>query len=427
MRALALLVLLLAQEPDVDALLNQLEDESVEVREKAAAALIEVGPKAEAKLRARIASADGALRTVCTRILETIAVPKELRKVVPPLRRVTMDARPRKLKEVLDDLQGQSGLSLATEGLADGDVTVEMKDATPLEALSILCKAAGLTFYLDGGGRHVRGIVPMGADDKPAIRISRGQYPDVPRQFTRHYVVEPTNLSLTRSTNFQSAQQSNAYLNMRILWNPGMEPEASRLEVASIEDDKGRSLLPKTRGQVEGGRVSEWNRSHGGWGRGGADQNVALLYPEPDAKAIGSIKGTAVMKYVIAETTVLFESPEKLVGEKKESGDLTLEIQEWTLDGDRLTVKLQLTGYKDSADDRGLRTRLDSRHFRMKTEDGSVPQSQGWSGGGGGGTYSMSLNYVGVKSKVLSVEVVVDTKLAEDRFDFELKEIPLPK
>ena len=42
---------------------------------------------------------------------------------MPPLRRVTINAKPRKLKEVLDDLQGQSGLALTVGGIGDGDVT----------------------------------------------------------------------------------------------------------------------------------------------------------------------------------------------------------------------------------------------------------------------------------------------------------------
>src|SRR5688572_12415786 len=100
MRALALLVLLAIQDPDIDALLKQLEDESIEVREKAATALVDLGDKAEEKVKKRMASAEGELQLFCKRILERMSVPKKLAGVLPPLRKVTIESKDRNLKEV---------------------------------------------------------------------------------------------------------------------------------------------------------------------------------------------------------------------------------------------------------------------------------------------------------------------------------------
>jgi hypothetical protein len=88
-----------------------------------------------------------------------------------------------------------------------------------------------------------------------------------------------------------------------------------------------------------------------------------------------------------------------------------------------------LTGKKkrETPEENMYGSRLDGRHFRFKTEDGSTPQSRGYSGGGGMDSYTLTLNFAGVKSKILSVEVVMETQLAEDKFDWELKDIPLPK
>ena len=46
-RLAPLVFLLFCQDPDIDALIKQLEDDSIEVREKAVAALIDLDDKAE--------------------------------------------------------------------------------------------------------------------------------------------------------------------------------------------------------------------------------------------------------------------------------------------------------------------------------------------------------------------------------------------
>src|SRR5688572_3498109 len=113
------------QDPDVDAWIRQLEDESIEVREKAMASLVEAGDKAVEKLKARAAKAEGGVRALCDRLLEQIAVPKELRQAIPPLRKVTIEATDRPLKEVFADFQSQAGITLSLESVMDAPVTVQ--------------------------------------------------------------------------------------------------------------------------------------------------------------------------------------------------------------------------------------------------------------------------------------------------------------
>jgi hypothetical protein len=294
MLAIALLGLLAIQEPDVDALLKQLSDESIEVREQAAAALVELGPKAEAKVRAKAATADGAVRTVCERILEVIAIPKELRKVVPPMKKITIDAKARKIKEVFDNFQNQSGLTLVTEGIGDGDVTVQFKDAAPLEALGLICKAAGMTYYLDGAGRYSRGMVaaagPAGpsqstsprSDDRGTFPTSRGTSPTLRRASPQP---DPFDQSRAYPTGISSCGSSGCRG-----WSPstGLGRCRSRRQ--------GTLLLPPKNPEFEGGRrpstslESRWRQTQ-------SDMRPAT-YPESDAH-IASIKGTASLKYIV--------------------------------------------------------------------------------------------------------------------------------
>src|SRR5688572_11672115 len=374
MIALVLLGFMALQEPDLDALLKQLEDESIEVREKAMAALLEAGDKALPKLKARAASADATLRSVCERLIERISVPKELRKAIPPLRKVTLSATDRSLKEVFDDFQSQTGLTLSLESVGEGTVTVQVKDAAPLEALAAVCKAAQCGYHIDMGSKNQWGVAPGGGGrssgaDQPRIRILPGSYSDAPRVFVRHYAVEASNLSLTKSTNFQ-AQNSQGHLQLRLNWLPGMEPDQAYLEIQSLTDDQGRSLIVDAMRDVQRRSIDRGFGGMRGWSMGYLDHGVQVKYPEPDAKTIGSVKGTAVLKYVVGEKIVSFENPAKAVGEKREHGARTLELLDWQQDGENLTVKLKFTSTEPRTD-ASLRQRADGRHFRFKTEDGS--------------------------------------------------------
>ncbi|HEU4339711.1 MAG TPA: hypothetical protein VFS19_06555, partial [Planctomycetota bacterium] len=85
--------LLLAQDPDVDALLKLLEDDSIEVRDKAASKLIELGDAAEPKINARLASADGEFKARLNGVLRDIGKARKLNSIFPKTRRVSLDVK----------------------------------------------------------------------------------------------------------------------------------------------------------------------------------------------------------------------------------------------------------------------------------------------------------------------------------------------
>lgn len=440
MRICALLVLLVLQEPDVDSLLKQLTDDSIEVREKAAAALVELGDKAEEKVKARMASAEGELQKRCQWILERIAIPKRLRGVLPPLKKVTIEAKEQNLKEVLEEVQRQTGISMILDGIAETPVTVQIKDATPLEALIAVCKSAGLGYFVDShhgfGARAVAGA-PGAGPARPArgmepgeskVRFQPGGYVDVARLFVRHYAIEPYNVSLNRSTNFK-AEQSSAQLSLRVAWMPDVKPDGARLDIKAVTDDQGRSLYVAGPGATAGGNAHQFGRM--GLGNPGqSNHGIQLTYPQADARKIASVRGSVHMSYVMEEKTVVFEAPEKCIGQKKEFDGVTVDLQDFKVDGDSAFVKIMISGVRKGlgpAEAQASRTSFDHQRVRLRCEDGSPASYGGMSGQGDGVTYSMELRYRRVQSKIASVEVVMDTTYHTDSFDFELKDIPLPK
>jgi len=431
MKWLALLGLFLGQDPDVDGLLKQLTDESIEVREKAAAALIELGDKAEEKVKARMASAEGELQKRCQWILERIAIPRRLRGVLPPLRKVTIEAKEKNLKEVLEDLQRQSGMAMNLEGVGEQPVTVSAKEVGPMQALDAVCKAAGLGYFIDsyqpfiGRAMGPAGVArpPGGAMDsaEPRVRFQPGAYVDVPRQFVRHYLVEPTNITLMKSDNFRQST-SNAQLNLRVLWPPEVNPRVGTLGVILATDDKGRVLYEAAKAANKYG----WG---GGTSRTSLGNTVQLSYPESDARKIASIKGVVLLKYVMEEKVITFEAPEGAAATTKEYEGMTVELQECKSAGGIATVKITLTGRPKSADLAEIAASggLHNYPIRIKTEDGNLGQTGGSSRRGGAGSTTCELTFHQVQSKITAIEVVVDTLYHEDKFDFELKDIPLPK
>ncbi|HZL73442.1 MAG TPA: hypothetical protein VFC86_13350, partial [Planctomycetota bacterium] len=419
MKWLPLLGLLLIQDPDVDALLKQLEDESIEVREKAATKLIELGDKAEEKVKARLASADGELKHLCKRILEQLAVPKKLRGLLPPLRKVTIDAKDRSLKEVLEDLRTQGALTLETGEVGDAAVSVSIKEATPLEALDAVCKAAGYGYFIDGRTQYTKGkflaaggaapaIVESGVESK--IRLQPGSYLAVPRQFIRHYLVEPTNISLSKSDNFRQSYNA-ANLNLRVAWAPGANPQTGEIAVESATDDKGRVLFeaPKNAPKYSGG---------GTYISGGLNASVQLAYPEADARKIASIKGKATIKYLLEEKILSFEPVEAAEPQKKEHDGIKVEMTGYKIDGNSVTVSFTFTGR--SAEPGAPPGSLHSMPIRLKTEDGSAGYSGGRSSrrGGDGEVTTCEMTFRNVTSKVKAVEIVAETIYHSDSFDF---------
>lgn len=431
MRAIALLVLLAIQDPDVDALLKQLEDDSIEVREKAATGLVDLGDKAEEKVKARMATAEGELKLFCKRILERMSVPKKLAGILPPLRKVTIDAKDRSLKEVLEDLKGQTGMAMDSERLSDASVTLSFKDLLPMEALDAVCKAAGLGYSIDSSGKYQRGIVPAGAPLRSTgdpglsrIRFQPGAYAEVPKQFIRHYLIEPTGISLTKNSNFRGSN-SNGSVTLRVLWPPEVKPQSGSISIVSVTDDKGRSLYEAPRMVMH-----RHSGMMGGHFYNGLQSGVQIAYPEADAKAIAQIKGTVTLKYVIEEKTLAFETPEGPGPHKKEHEGMTAEITEYKPGDNVVQLKVMVSGGKlgkhDPSNPMGIEG-MSVMPIRLKLENGTFAASGGWGTSSDGASTTYNVSFHSLQSKVASVEVIVDTVYHTDTLDFDLKNIPLPK
>src|SRR5262245_57477451 len=138
-----LLALLLAQDPTIDRLISDLGADQVEVRDKVAQTLVDLGEAAEQALRLRLPSLSLDAKAHANEVLQRIAAERERRKYLPLLRRVSIDARDR----ALGDAAAELGLPI--EGPRDRKVTLALAEAPPLQAIDALAAAAGLRWAPD--------------------------------------------------------------------------------------------------------------------------------------------------------------------------------------------------------------------------------------------------------------------------------------
>ena len=417
MSALAVLALLLLQEPDVETLLRQLSDDSIEVRDKAAAALVQ--GEAEEPVRKLAGSATGELKARCETILRSIGAKKKLSTVLPPVRRVTLDAKEARLIDVLQDLQRQSGMAMRLDGMPDAAVSVTAKEAAPLEALEALCKAANLRYFIDrpprasGPGSDSMPGAFLAERGAPSIRFQSG-YAAAPRFFARQYALEAT--SLVRKGTLGT-------LTLWMSWTPETRPESAWIEFGSITDEKGRSLaapdIARERGPAWGGVTQRTQTRH----------LVNLTLPEIEPGTLASVKGTARLRYVKEERSVRFEKAPGRVGTCEDYDGLRIELSKLQAEDDTLRLNFSVTGNRNSATDASAymcRT-INPQQFRVVLEDGSSPVLRECRSGWKESETSYALVFGRVKSKVASIEIVLDTFYHDDSFDFELKNIPIPK
>src|SRR5688572_30293764 len=98
-----------AGDPEVEALIEQLKEGSIEERDQAVRALIEFGDKAVPKLRAMMTGAHDVERRLLSDLLDQISIPKAARGLLPPVARVTIVAENQSAKEAFIEFQRQTG------------------------------------------------------------------------------------------------------------------------------------------------------------------------------------------------------------------------------------------------------------------------------------------------------------------------------
>lgn len=417
MVALLLVGLLALQEPDVEALLKRLSDESMEVRDKAAAALVELGDKAEEKVKSRLATAEGELKSRLEGVLRDIGKARKLRSVFQPVHRISLDVKAVPVREVLERLTKEAGLPIDATLAGDSTVTVSVKDALPLEALDAVCRVADLEFLPDPSRNE-----GLGRRSRPETIVLNRGYTAVPRSFAGPFVVSANTISLSKVQGLGKEGQlsSSMQISLSIFWPPGCRPsKLAECDITSAQDDEGTDL------RLDVGLHGKRDSLIGDLQR---PLTVLLKGPAADAKHI-TLKGRGALLFPLGQAVLSFKPPAECEGQERKTDLLTIRLESCVVEKDTARFKIKATQNAGVLHPRGIHmSNFSMDNVRLVTTDGLKQPNVSWDSSGlVKGGMNVELTYRRLTSPVTALEFIFDTEEHRVDFDFELKDIPLPK
>lgn len=321
------LALAFPQERPWTAWLDDLDAPDPVRAHRALEALASAGPEARDRLAARAAAAEGPRRLRLQAAARETALAVENR-LVAPSRRLSIKASDRPALEVLVDLQARTGLPLDLDDLEDAElppVSVDVADATPLEALEAVARAASLTVAFDPGRI---GLSAEGHVDAP--RSSYG-----PLLFLLHQYEENRTITFRRKT------EASIYLTgeLRIEpWVPVVRLGAPR--VLEALDDRGVDLRLRPDEEDPAAPDEEAETERALPSADGLPSAVDLrLHPlSTEAVRIAVLRGDVPVVLPCRGSTAVFEAPAE--GQRRAAEGFEAEIQSLSAEG-QLQIRIR--------------------------------------------------------------------------------------
>lgn len=426
MRYLLLGLLLFGAPQDFDDLVERLGSDTIMERDDAADELVKLGPRAVAELKKRLPDLEGEVKARVEDILKEIEKTDKLNRILPPIKPVTLKAENKKVSEVLAEFQSKVDFPMDLKSAGDKEISVDVKDAAPFEALDAICKAADLSYRIREDQEY--DFKAKKWVKKPLQAKFSSGYTDAPRFYKRHYRVVPTSISLNKTSNFGGRDQSGGSLQLALQWLPSLDPKGGvTFFVTEVVDDQGETVYSS-----EGKRRNNFNRIHRGGSERQATTQVSFEYPKEGVRALASAKGRVEIQFPSEKKILSWDAPGESVGTVREIEGVKIELKDFDVDGKTVKVKIKTTGEWNR---RGARKRssfggnlpFSNDDINVIAEDGTKLRHFGMSGSGGGGSYQYELTYRLEKGSVKKIEIECQLDFLVDEFDFELKNIKLPK
>jgi hypothetical protein len=310
----------------IQELLQNLDDDSFEVREAAQRALIEIGPAAIPALKAVLADADrnpekAELKIRATSALRGIEFAVKAKQYYVEPKRVTLHARDADVGPLLADLEKQSGVRILPGNInAKAKVSLDADAAPLLQVLDGLCSGAEDLAY------ELR-------DNE--VRFSPARFLRCPSAYEGPYRFRIVRLRHEHSTDFKTAE-GQVELAIESDWQRSLKPSRKvDLDLRTVVDDKGAVLeLAKSETEDEGsdlvvmanGRVlgRQVRIRPEGDDRSAPVQSLTFKGLKPGATRI-SIRGRARFRFPLEKSELVFEKPAS--GEPVVEGSLSFSFR----------------------------------------------------------------------------------------------------
>ena len=427
MKTIALLLLLAAQ--DASQLVEQLGDEDIRARERAAARLLELGPAVRPVLEKAAKSSDLEIRARVRTILGEIEVAEQRARSLGPVGRVTLPRGDYALQTLIERIKEQTGAAVKVPGdRVEARVTVEARDVPLLEFMDRLCLA-------DGG----LALAPRQARD--AIELSAGAPWKGPTWYTGQFRVSIDRLRLEQRDPYDSRFERGSLL-LAIAWQPNVRPIAERFSsgspkftVQELVGDNGKSLEvnPDLEAPYSG-------MSLGSRGERSVRRFVTFRHPAKGVRRLSALRGHVDVLLPLKIEDVVFDLPPAPTPQVRMPGAYKITLQSCESTGEGISAHLHIEA---PAEDPGvekpqqrveIRSRFDPHSIEIVGDGGKLLHPKTVSGShasssGAEGLHTESHDDrlvfpADAGAKELRVRFIAD--YFDRRVEFEFKDVELP-
>jgi len=213
----------------IRALLQKLDDDSIEVRASAAAELSTHGRSSIPLLKRVAADAGPETRDRLTDIIRKIEVRERLAALLPPPSFITLEAKNRPLNEVFQAVGRQSRTPIDLTGIPeDARVSVSLQRTPYWKALEEICRASGRV---------------MAGADADHIAITTEPYIALPQTSTELFHVTLQRIDLSSNGMLGQADRFDHFNALfDVSWEKGARPWRVSARITELVDEKGDEL-----------------------------------------------------------------------------------------------------------------------------------------------------------------------------------------
>jgi len=228
MKVALLLGLLVLPQEDVEALIRQLGDESIEVRERATGAILKLGEKARDALERAAASGTPELKARASSILKSLNRVRELRAWVIPPTQVTLSGE-MTLREAAESIEKQGGLKSECASWPEGKFRIELKDVPFWKALEEICRASGRRALMC---------------DATGPKLVGDRHEEIPSTVAGIFRLQSAGVAERRTINFDTgADEKTLTIFLKLGYENPKRPFRVYVSLDSLKDDQGNELV----------------------------------------------------------------------------------------------------------------------------------------------------------------------------------------
>lgn len=302
--------------------IRALESDDALERDEAEQRLIEGGPEVLKLVEPLLNDPDDELRLRARRIVDAVRERERRSKVLGPVVLVDVDVSEVPFRDVLRNLEKQSGFELrVSEAVRDARVTLRKKQVPYLEALTDLCRAHGNVRMEPIGDAEGVAWADAAPDRRPRFQLVAGRATREPVIYSGPFRLSIRSVTLERGTG-----RIRTTLVVRCLHQPNAQVYSIEEGTSPcVEDGAGREIRPATRsgaGAPQGGR------------RYDHEYSIETL---PKTPRLGRVEGSLSVWFSLDRVAVRIDSMEKAVGREYDLRDFRVKLEKFEVHSDDQT------------------------------------------------------------------------------------------